>query len=75
MLLNRIHQRCPLRLALLLPAPLPPIAAARRISTQAWQALQESCRGGPELSPGDACPICLAAQLDAISAHEDTQAR
>jgi ubiquitin carboxyl-terminal hydrolase 48 len=54
------------------PAKVP---TARRISTQAWQALQESCRGGPELSPADACAICLAAQLDAISAHEDTQAQ
>lgn len=56
------------------PSRHPPSAAARRISTPAWQALLESCRGGPELSPADACPVCLAAQLDAIAAQEDTQA-
>ncbi|PSC68725.1 ubiquitin carboxyl-terminal hydrolase 26 [Micractinium conductrix] len=49
------------------------IGAARRISTLAWEQLQESCRGGPPLGPADACPACLAEQLDLIAAKEDTE--
>lgn len=37
--------------------------------------MHASCRGGPELAPSDACPVCLAAHLEGIAAHEDTQVR
>ena len=43
------------------------------MSTTGWSALHAVSRGGPELGPEDACPTCLAAQLDSITTGEETQ--
>jgi hypothetical protein len=48
----------------------------RRLPTHAWTALASNYRGGPELKPSDACPMCLGEVLDGIAAKEDsTEAR
>ena len=45
----------------------------KRVPTHAWAVLQASCGGGgPELSPSDACAICLGEALAAIAAAEDS---
>ena len=48
-------------------------SAARRVSTPAWEQLAATYRGGPRLGPADACHECLAAQLAAVAAAEDSQ--
>jgi ubiquitin C-terminal hydrolase len=44
----------------------------RRLPTHAWTALASHYRGGPELKPSDACPVCLGEVLDSIAAAEDS---
>ncbi len=47
-------------------------AVMRRLPTHAWTALASNYRGGPELKPCDACPVCLGEVLDSIAAAEDS---
>ena len=44
----------------------------RRLPTHAWTALASTYRGGPEVKPRDACPICLGEILESIAAAEDS---
>ena len=47
------------------------IQASKRISKHAWEHLQSSYGGGPELTLEDICYRCLKDQLKAIIAAED----
>lgn len=46
-------------------------AEMKRISTIAWEELQQRCGGGPELGPSDVCTVCLLHMLDAVACADE----
>lgn len=54
-------------------SPLKFSTSGKRVSSRAWEQLNALYKGGPELTPLDACTSCLIQRLEGMAQAEDSQ--